>query len=300
MKFSSKRSKITINWDLDNRKLISYRNLGTSNFEISFHRDFRNPDIWIFESEKYDYENLKDIKDRAKYFTIYFTRRLYQSIYEFSELAIKLASYRVLLHYTSDDIFYLLRKILIIKESAGLITAVKGIIESCETENEKAIITQHSINVAELSNRIATMLDEKIEDIKLAGLIHDIGKICIPATILFSDRNFNDIDIKIFQLHVLWGEVLYEKISTNSNNDTLREAIVFHHERLNGQGYLRGISRNIPLVAKIIAISDVYTALTSDRPHRLPFEKEVAISYINSKAGELFDPNIVEAFRKVI
>lgn len=293
-------SNLTVNWDLDNRNLISLRNIRIPGLEISFQRDFKNPDIWIFESEDYNYEALYSIKDRANYFTIYFTRRFYQDIEEFSSLAMKLAAHRVLLYCISDDVFYFLRKMLIVKESAGLITAVKGIIENAETESERAVIKQHSTTVAEMSNRIATMLDEKSEDIKLAGFIHDIGKICIPASILFSDRNFNDQKIKIFQLHALWGEVLFEKISSGASNDILKQAIGFHHERLNGQGYLRGISKNIPFVAKIIAVSDVYTALTSDRPHRLHFDKDVAITFITSKAGELFDSEVVEAFKKVV
>lgn len=295
-----KGTTLTVNWDIDNRNLILLRNIRIPGLEISFERDFRNPDIWILESEDYNYEAIYSIKDRANYFTIYFTRRFYQTIEEFSSLAMKLASQRVLLYCISDDVFYFLRKMLIIRESAGLITAIKGIIENAETESEKLVIKQHSTNVAEMSYRIATMLDEKSEDIKLAGFIHDIGKICIPASILFSDRNFNDEKIKIFQLHVLWGEVLFEKLSPNGVNYALRESIGFHHERLNGQGYLRGISKNIPYVAKIIAVSDVYTALTSDRPHRLHFDKDVAIAFITSKVGELFDPEIVEAFKRVV
>lgn len=295
-----KPSNLTVNWDLDNKNLITLRNIRIPGLEISFQRDFKNPDVWIFESEDFNYEALYSIKDRANYFTVYFTRRFYQSIEEFSSLAIKMASHRILLYSISDDVFYFLRKMLIIKESAGLITAVKGILENAETESERAVIKQHSITVSEISNRIATMLDIGSEDVKLAGMIHDIGKICIPASIIFSDRNFDDKKIKIFQLHVLWGEVLFEKISPSKSNDILKEAIGFHHERLNGQGYLRGITKNIPHIAKIIAVSDVYTALTSDRPHRLHFDKDVAITFITSKAGELFDPEIVEAFKKVV
>ena len=189
---------------------------------------------------------------------------------------------------------------LLIKESAGIVTAVKSLIENPESHNETLTISQHSINVSEMSNKIATMMDVQSKDIKLAGYIHDIGKICIPASILFSDKNFNDQKIKIFQLHVLWGEVLFEKLSSNGSNEILRDAIGFHHERLNGQGYLRGLKKNIPKIARIIAVSDVYTALTSDRPHRMQYDKDVAITYITSKEGELFDPEVVEAFKRVM
>lgn len=99
---------------------------------------------------------------------------------------------------------------------------------------------------------------------------------------------------------MLWGELLYEKIYSGQSFDLLRDAISFHHERINGQGYMRGISRNIPKIAKIIAVSDVYIALTSDRPYRLTYDKDVALAYITSKAGELFDPEVVDAFKKVV
>jgi len=189
---------------------------------------------------------------------------------------------------------------LLIKESAGIVTAVKSLIENPESHNETLTISQHSINVSEMSNKIATMMDVQSKDIKLAGYIHDIGKICIPASILFSDKNFNDQKIKIFQLHVLWGEVLFEKLSSSGSNEILRDVIGFHHERLNGQCYLRDLKKNIPKIARIIAVSDVYTALTSDRPHRMQYDKDVAITYITSKAGELFDPEVVEAFKRVM
>ncbi|ODA43253.1 HD-hydrolase domain [Thermodesulfovibrio sp. N1] len=212
----------------------------------------------------------------------------------------KLAGHRILFFCNFDDIFLFFKKMLLIKESAGIVTAVKSILENPESYNENLIISQHSVNVAEMSNRIATMMDEQSKDIKLAGYIHDIGKICIPSSILFSDKNFDDQKIKIFQLHVLWGEVLFEKLSSGGSNEILRDAIGFHHERLNGQGYLRGLKKNIPKIARIIAVSDVYTALTSDRPHRMHYDKDVAITYIISKAGELFDSEVVESFKRVV
>jgi len=291
--------KLTINWDIDNKKLIPIRNINLPRLQISFERDFAYPDIWIYESEENKFEAINRIKDRANYFTVYFARKFFD-VEEFSYLAIKLAGQRVLLFNQFDDVLYFLRKILLIKESAGVITAVESLIESAETENERLVITQHSEHVSEITNRIAIMLDEKNEDIKLAGFIHDVGKICIPASLLFSNKAFDDQRMKIFQLHVLWGEVLYEKLSHGKINSVLLESVSFHHERINGQGYLKGIKKNIPQIAKIIAVSDVYTALTADRPHRLHFDKDVAITYISAKSGELFDPEVVEAFKKII
>lgn len=291
---------LTVNWDLDNKKLISLRNVRLPNLEISFNRDFNNPDIWIVESEEYNFETIYSIRERSKYFSICFFRRFFYSIEELSSLAMKLASERILLFFMSDDVFFFLRKMLLIKESAGIITAIKTLIENPETDAEKSIIQQHSLNVADMSNRIATMLGEENKDIKLAGYVHDIGKICIPSSILFSDKNFDDNKAKIFQLHVLWGEVLFERIYSGKSFELLKNSISFHHERVNGQGYLRGIKKNIPKIAKIIAVSDVFTALTSDRPYRLNFDKDVAITYILSKSGELFDPEVVEAFKKVV
>jgi HD-GYP domain-containing protein (c-di-GMP phosphodiesterase class II) len=291
---------LTVNWDIDNKKLIPVRNIRLPNLEISFERDFAFPDVWVYETEEYNLDAINRIKDRAKYFTVYFARKFFYNIEDFSSLAIQMAGQRILLFSLYDDVLFFLRKMMLIKESAGLITASKALIENAETENERLVIQKHSQHVSDISHRIATMLDENEEDIKLAGYIHDIGKICIPASLLFSDTTFDDQKVKIFQLHALWGEVLFEKLSPDCSNKVLYESVGFHHERLNGQGYFRGLKKNIPKVAKIIAVSDVYSALTQDRPHRLHFDKDVAITYISAKAGELFDPEVVDAFKKVI
>lgn len=295
-----KTSNLTVNWDIDNKKLIPVRNIHFPRIEISFNRDFAYPDVWVYESEDYDFDSILRIKDRPRFFTVYFARKFFFNIEDFSYISIQLAGHRIILFSLFDDVLYFLRKMLLIKESGGLISATKTIIDSAETDNERLVITEHSLRVAEVSHRIATMLDEKNEDIKLAGLIHDIGKICIPASLLFSDRTFDDQKIKIFQLHSLWGEALCDKLSPGCNSRLFLESVGFHHERLNGRGYLRGIKKNIPDIAKIIAVSDVYTALTEDRPHRLQFDKDVAVTYITAKSGELFDPKVVEAFKKVI
>lgn len=295
-----KEKNLTVNWDIDNKKLIPVRNIRLPNLEISFERDFAYPDVWVYEAEEYNFDAINRIKDRAKYFTVYFARKFFYNIEDFSFRAIQLAGQRILLFSLYDDVLFFLRKMMLIKESAGLITASKALIENAETENERLVIQQHSQHVSDISHRIATMLDEKEEDIKLAGYIHDIGKICIPASLLFSDTTFDDQKVKIFQLHALWGEVLFEKLSLDSSNKVFYESVGFHHERLNGHGYLRGLKKNIPKVAKIIAVSDVYSALTQDRPHRLHFDRDVAITYISAKAGELFDPEVVDAFKKVI
>lgn len=288
---------LTVNWDIDNKKLISVRNIRLPKLEISFERDFAYPDIWIYESEEYNFDAVSRVKDRTKYFTVYFARKFFHNVEDFSFLAIQLASQRVILFNFYDDVLFFLRKMLIVKNSPGFITAVKSLIEGAETDNERIVISEHSNSVSEMSSRIATMLDISDSDIKIAGLIHDIGKICIPASLLFSDKIFDDQKVKIFQLHSLWGEVLYEKLTTEKH-PIFYESVGFHHERINGQGYFRGISKNIPLIAKIVAVSDVYTTLTKDRPYKLYFDKDVAITYITAKSGELFDPEVVNAFRQ--
>lgn len=294
------KQNLTVNWDIDNKKLIPVRNIRYPRLEVSFERDFAYPDVWVYESEEYNFDALFRIKDRAKYFTVYFARKFFHNIEEFSFLAIQIAKQRIILFNFYDDVLFFLRKMLLIKESAGLITAAKSLIENVETENERLFITEHSRHVSEISYRIADVFNEKSSDIKLTGYIHDIGKICIPASLLFSDKAFDDQKIKVFQLHALWGEVLCEKLSHGNNNKIFYESVGFHHEKLNGQGYLKGIKKNIPEIAKIIAVSDMYTLLTKDRPYQLHLDKDIAITYIISKAGEWFDPKVVEAFKKVI
>jgi len=106
IKKSYKDIKLTVNWDIDNQNLKSIRNIRLPNLEISFKRDFSTPDIWIFESEDFNFEAIYAVKERPQYFPIYFARRFFYNIEDVSSIAMKLASQRILFFVTLMIFFY--------------------------------------------------------------------------------------------------------------------------------------------------------------------------------------------------
>ena len=130
--------------------------------------------------------------------------------------------------------------------------------------------------------------------IRRGALLHDIGKLAVPDTILFKSDELTDEEWAIMKQHPTFA---FEMISPIQY---LRQAVNIpycHHERWDGTGYPRGLSgEQIPLEARIFAVVDVYDALTSDRPYRKAWSKEKALEYIRSQAGIHLDPVVVERF----
>jgi HD-GYP domain-containing protein (c-di-GMP phosphodiesterase class II) len=135
-------------------------------------------------------------------------------------------------------------------------------------------------------------------------LLHDIGKISISDYILKKNTMLNKEEFEDMKKHVKFGEEIIEKIeSLTKENDFLKYAKVFaanHHEKWDGTGYPRGLKGNeIPLLGRIMAITDVYDALTSVRPYKKAFSHEEAMQIIIDQRGKQFDPRLVDAFIRV-
>ncbi len=144
-------------------------------------------------------------------------------------------------------------------------------------------------------------LDQKVIDRLLyATPMHDIGKIGIPDRILIKPGKLTPGEWQIMKQHTSIGA----KILEGSHIGFLRlgEVIALtHHERWDGSGYPRGLSgRDIPLVGRIVAIADVFDALTSKRPYKEPFSLDRSVSIIRENTGSHFDPHIAEAFLSII
>ncbi|HOO33220.1 MAG TPA: transporter substrate-binding domain-containing protein [Thermotogota bacterium] len=159
----------------------------------------------------------------------------------------------------------------------------------------------HSENVANLSAALAEKLGhskEYIQKIYWAGLVHDIGKILIPETLLTKPGRLSDEEMEKLRRHPgLGAKVL---ASSEELNDIVK-AVKHHHERWDGEGYpekLKGT--RIPEESRIIAIVDTFDAITSDRPYRKSLSWEFAISEIKKNAGKQFDPEIAAIFVKFI
>lgn len=163
-----------------------------------------------------------------------------------------------------------------------------------ETEN-------HSRRVADLTLHIANNMgveSESLTSIKRGALLHDIGKMGIPDSILLKPGKLSDEEWKIMRMHPIYAYDMLSKI--DYLHDSL-EIPYSHHEKWDGSGYPCGLKGGqIPLPARIFAVVDVYDALTSDRPYRGAWSSENALNYIREQSGKHFDPKIVEVFINVL
>jgi diguanylate cyclase (GGDEF)-like protein len=135
---------------------------------------------------------------------------------------------------------------------------------------------------------------EEIDRIRIASLLHDLGKIAIPEEILDKPTTLSDAEWQAIGEHPRIGQVILEQASN------LREAIpvvLHHHERFNGGGYPHGLrGSEIPLGARIVAVADAYHAMVHDRPYSAALTHEEALEELRLNAGTQFDPNVVEVF----
>ncbi|MCL6501029.1 MAG: HD domain-containing protein, partial [Candidatus Pacearchaeota archaeon] len=172
-------------------------------------------------------------------------------------------------------------------------------------ENIDPYSARHSPRVAYYAKEIAKEmgLDEDYQlKIFNASLLHDLGKCEIEKSIRESPIKFSKADNPIKLPHVVKGEEIL-KFYGLENYPFISDAIKYHHEWFDGdpRGYLKGLKgEQIPLVARIIAVADVYEALTSDRPYRKAFSNSYALRHIMKRAGTHFDPNVVKTFIRVI
>lgn len=152
----------------------------------------------------------------------------------------------------------------------------------------------HSTRVAAYSRELAKrlgMTEEEQERIYYIALMHDIGKIGVPDTILNKPGKLTDEEMKIIQNHVnVGGDILKDFTALDGISDGAK----YHHERCDGKGYCMGLSREqIPLVARIIGVADSYDAMASDRCYRSALPEDVIIDELKQCSGTQFDPDVV-------
>lgn len=159
----------------------------------------------------------------------------------------------------------------------------------------------HSRRVAELTVALARTMgmgEDALVDIRRGALLHDIGKIALPDSILLKPGPLTAEEIAVMRKHPEHARGFIEQIGF------LKPALAIpysHHERWDGTGYPLGMKgEQIPLEARIFAIIDVWDALTSDRPYRKAMEPGEAMAYIVEQSGKHFDPRVVAAFHKLM
>lgn len=162
---------------------------------------------------------------------------------------------------------------------------------------------QHTRRVGELAARIAKALGlscDEVELIRLAAPLHDVGKIGIPDSILRKPRALTAAEFAIMQKHTVIGaEMLADGATPHIR---MAEMIArSHHEWWNGGGYPDGLlGEEIPLPARIVAVADVYDALTHARPYRPAWKRERVIGELRRKSGTHFEPRVVQAFLEIV
>ena len=158
-------------------------------------------------------------------------------------------------------------------------------------------ITEHTLRVTSLSMRLAMTLGlskQEMSYIQLGTLLHDIGKLGIPESIMQKPGRLTPYEFQIIQEHPLYA---LEWLAKHPEFQPAMVIPLYHHEWWDGTGYPYGlVGKEIPLLARIVAVADVWDALTSDRPYRKAMAESRALSIITSETGTHFDPEIVETF----
>lgn len=151
--------------------------------------------------------------------------------------------------------------------------------------------------IAELSVRLGTSLglpDGELRRIRTASLLHDVGKIAIPAELLSKPHELSSSEWRSVMEHPKVGQIILEQAGAMRDAATIA---LHHHEWFNGQGYPHGLAgADIPIGARIVAIADAYEAMTSERPYKDALTHEEALAELRRCAGTQFDPDLVEEF----
>jgi PAS domain S-box-containing protein len=177
-----------------------------------------------------------------------------------------------------------------------IVTAMAHLIESRDPSTGT-----HCSNVQRISLSIGKTMglnDVELKDLSIAAIIHDIGKIGIPESILNKPERLTEAEFSIIQRHPQIG---YDSIKHVKRLQNVSEAIRDHHEHYNGKGYPNGKKKEeLSTISKILAVADVFEALTSDRVYRGAMSVEQAISIIQAGKEQQFDSIVVDALMQVL
>jgi PAS domain S-box-containing protein len=159
----------------------------------------------------------------------------------------------------------------------------------------------HSQRVVEMTVRLAGSMGlpaDQIIHIRRGALLHDIGKMGIPDSILQKPGKLTDDEWEIMRQHTVYA---YNSLSGITFLEPALDIPHYHHEQWNGKGYPKGLKgEEIPLAARIFAIVDVWDALRSERPYRKSWSDEKILTHLREQSGKHFDPQVVDAFLKII
>jgi HD-GYP domain-containing protein (c-di-GMP phosphodiesterase class II) len=188
---------------------------------------------------------------------------------------------------------------------------IKGVIEQWQIDLDirdsysgihAQLAAQHALALA----RRVQLSSDEVGALWIAGHVYDLGKIALPPDLLTKEGPLSNAEMLVLHSHVSIGYDLLRdwRILRNSPHwlhDLVLETVLFHHERWDGDGYLRGKRGDqIPLPARIMAIADSFTAMILNSPYRQARERSVALQEIGEKAGTQFDPYLVQHFVRAV
>lgn len=167
---------------------------------------------------------------------------------------------------------------------------------SYAAETRDFYTSKHQSGVSSLSRRIANELNlpkDKVEAVRIAGTLHDIGKLAIPAALLAKVGKLRKEEFELIKIHSIVGEDILKDITFPW---PIAKMIRQHHERLDGSGYPDGLkAENILFEAKIISVADVVESMTQSRSYRKALGVKVALDEITKNKNILYDADVVEA-----
>jgi putative nucleotidyltransferase with HDIG domain len=177
----------------------------------------------------------------------------------------------------------------------GVIEMLSLLIDSVDQHTHS-----HSYRVSVLAEKVAQQMgcnEEEMENIRIAALLHDLGKIDVSHEVLTKVGPLTAADREHLKAHTVKAASLLQPLGGRVTE--LLPLILGHHEKYDGNGYYSLVGEDIPLGARIIAVADVYDALTSDRPYRKALPTFFAKNEILSNSGTHFDPQVVKAFEEI-
>lgn len=194
---------------------------------------------------------------------------------------------------------------MVVEESAShweprpLLQALSAIARAIEARD--AYTADHQRKVADLARRIAQAMGlppGRVEGVRLTATLHDIGKIAIPTAVLTKPTKLNIHEMGLIRTHAEIGHGILKDVQLPW---PIAEALLQHHERLDGSGYPRGLAGDsIILEARIVAVADVFDSIASHRPYRASLGREAALGELRANRGSLYDADVVDACRNVL